>query len=631
MSVVVRDPANRVFLFTKGADSVIYERLAPAGREYLEATRAHLHRYGEAGLRTLALAYRELSEEECGAWLERFEAARRSLSAEREALVDAAAEEIEQGLTLVGATAVEDKLQQGVPEAIDRLAQAGIKIWVLTGDKLETAINIGFACSLLRDDMKQIVVSLDSPDIRKLEDAGDKEKLSAFCRDRVKRLLQDGAALIDRGGAGGPGAGEDSNGEADGNGVGEEGDGEGEGEGDSARVFALVIDGKSLAFALEPELRAPLLALAMQCASVICCRVSPKQKALVTRLVKDGTGRTTLGIGDGANDVGMIHEADIGVGISGVEGQQAVMASDFAIAQFKYLERLVLVHGHWSYKRIANAVTYFFYKNVAFGLTIFYYNAYAVFSGQIVYNSWACSLYNVFFTSLPVIGYGVLEQDLSDKQLLMFPALYQQGPKNVFFRWTTIALWLVYAVYQSILLFWTCLAAVLPQASLPSGKLFEMNGLSATLMTAVVVAVNIQIALQTEHWTWITHLFIWGSIAVWYLFLGVYSYFGPDWSTDYYYIFSEVLAPSALYWLTGLLLLPVMAVLPYFVFRGVESQIAPPDQQVVQEIVRLNQDEEAAKAAVAPPMAPVGFTAAVEAVSKRLRKVERKRRRRGEK
>ncbi|CAI7931744.1 unnamed protein product, partial [Closterium sp. NIES-54] len=351
----------------------------------------------------------------------------------------------------------------------------------------------------------------------------------------------------------------------------------------------------------------------------------------VTRLVKDGTGRTTLGIGDGANDVGMIHEADIGVGISGVEGQQAVMASDFAIAQFKYLERLLLVHGHWSYKRIANAVTYFFYKNVAFGLTIFYYNAYAVFSGQIVYNSWACSLYNVFFTSLPVIGYGVLEQDLSDKQLLMFPALYQQGPKNVFFHWTTISMWIGYGVFQSVLLFWTCLAAVLPQASLSSGKLFEMNGLSATLMTSVVVAVNFQIALITEHWTWITHLFIWGSIAVWYFFLGVYSYFGPDWSTDYYYIFSEVLAPSALYWLTGLLLLPVMAVLPYFVFRGVESRIAPPDQQIVLEIVRLKQDEEAAKAAVAPPLAPVGFTAAVEAVSKRLKKVEKKRRRRGEK
>ncbi|CAI5468735.1 unnamed protein product [Closterium sp. Yama58-4] len=608
MSVVVRDPSNRILLMTKGADSVIYERLAPTGRQHLEATRAHLHRYGEAGLRTLALAYRELSEEECGEWLERYEGARRSLSAEREALVDAAAEEIEQGLTLLGATAVEDKLQQGVPEAIDRLAQAGIKIWVLTGDKLETAINIGFACSLLRDDMKQIVVSLDSPDIRKLEDTGDKEKLAAVCRDRVKRLLHDGAALIDRAREGGaPAVGADANGggaagNGNGNGDGGEEDREEGEEGDEvpARVFALVIDGKSLAFALEPELRAALLALAMQCASVVCCRVSPKQKALVTRLVKDGTGRTTLGIGDGANDVGMIHEADIGVGISGVEGQQAVMASDFAIAQFKYLERLLLVHGHWSYKRIANAVTYFFYKNVAFGLTIFYYNAYAVFSGQIVYNSWACSLYNVFFTSLPVIGYGVLEQDLSDKQLLMFPALYQQGPKNVFFHWTTIAMWIFYGFAQSVLLFWSCLAAVLPQASLSSGKMFEMNGLSATLMTGVVVAVNFQIALITEHWTWITHLFIWGSIGVWYLFLGVYSYFGPDWSTDYYYIFSE-------------------------------SRIAPPDQQIVQEIVMLKQDEEAAKAAVAPPLAPVGFTAAVEAVSKRLRKVEKKRRRRREK
>lgn len=309
---------------------------------------------------------------------------------------------------------------------------------------------------------------------------------------------------------------------------------------------------------------------------------------------------------------------------------QAVMASDFAIAQFRFLERLLLVHGHWCYKRIAGSVNYFFFKNVTFGLTIFYYNAYAMFSGQIVYNSWACSLYNVFFTSLPVIGYGVLEQDVSAKRCTMFPALYQQGPKNVFFRWSVILLWLLYAFYQSVVIFWAAMAAVLPQASLTTGELLEMNGFSAVLMTAVVIAVNVQIALQSEHFVWLTHLFIWGSLALWLFFLGTYSFFAPGFSTDWYYIFPEVLAPSALFWLTSLFLLPAAAILPYFVFRAVESRVAPPDQQIVQEVVRLHVDEEAARDAVAPPVAPVGFTAAVEAVSRKLAKSERRRRRRRE-
>ena len=113
-----------------------------------------------------------------------------------------------------------------------------------------------------------------------------------------------------------------------------------------------------------------LLDLGCACTSVVCCRVSPLQKALVTGLVKD-SGRTTLAIGDGANDVGMIQAAHIGVGISGQEGMQAVMASDFAFAQFRYLERLLLVHGRYNYKRIAKMVTYFFYKNLAFGLSLF--------------------------------------------------------------------------------------------------------------------------------------------------------------------------------------------------------------------------------------------------------------------
>uniref|UniRef100_A0A251UVA2 P-type phospholipid transporter n=2 Tax=Helianthus annuus TaxID=4232 RepID=A0A251UVA2_HELAN len=173
-------------------------------------------------------------------------------------------------------------------------------------------------------------------------------------------------------------------------------------EKDPHAAFALIIDGKTLTYALEEDLKHDFLNLAVDCASVICCRVSPKQKAMVTRLVKEGTGKTTLAIGDGANDVGMIQEADIGVGISGVEGMQAVMASDFAIAQFRFLERLLVI-------------CYFFYKNIAFGLTLFYFEAFTGFSGQSVYDDWYMLLFNVVLTSLPVIALGVFEQDVSSE------------------------------------------------------------------------------------------------------------------------------------------------------------------------------------------------------------------------
>ncbi|KNA24962.1 hypothetical protein SOVF_010870, partial [Spinacia oleracea] len=291
MSVIVRNEENMLLLLCKGADSAMFERLSEEGQLFEAETRAHIKIYAEAGLRTLVVAYRKLNEEGFAEWEEEFQKAKTSVSAERDALVDAAADKIEKELILLGATAVEDKLQKGVPECIEKLARAGIRIWVLTGDKMETAINIGYACSLLRQGMKQIVISLDSADIISLEKRGDKEAITKASLESVRKQLSDAKSQIS------PAKG-------------------------TSTEFGLIIDGKSLAFALDKNLEKSFLELANACDSVICCRSSPKQKALVTRLVKIRTGKTTLAIGDGANDVGMIQEANIGVGISGVEGMQ---------------------------------------------------------------------------------------------------------------------------------------------------------------------------------------------------------------------------------------------------------------------------------------------------------------------
>ncbi|KAE8023038.1 hypothetical protein FH972_008790 [Carpinus fangiana] len=552
MSVIVRNEEGQILLLSKGADSVMFGKLAKNGREFEEETREHVNKYADAGLRTLILAYRELDEEEYKEFNEKFTEAKNSVSADRETLIDEVSETIEGDLILLGATAVEDKLQNGVPNCIDKLAQAGIKIWVLTGDKMETAINIGFACSLLRQGMKQIIINLESPQMQALEKAGDKSAIIKASKESVVRQITEGKDLLtsSRG---------------------------------SSEAYALIIDGKSLAYALEDDMKNTFLELATGCASVICCRSSPKQKALVTRLVKSGTGKTTLAIGDGANDVGMLQEADIGVGISGVEGMQAVMSSDIAIAQFRFLERLLLVHGHWCYRRISSMICYFFYKNITFGFTLFLYEAYASFSGQPAYNDWFLALYNVFFSSIPVVAMGVFDQDVSARYCLKFPLLYQEGVQNILFSWRRILSWMLNGFCSAIIIFFFCTKALELQAFNNDGQTAGRDILGGTMYTCVVWAVNLQMALTISYFTLVQHVVIWGSIAVYYIFLLAYGAMSPSISTTAYKVFIENLAPAASYWLVTLVVV-IATLIPYFSYSAVQMRFFPMYHEMIQWI-----------------------------------------------
>ncbi|XP_027336205.1 probable phospholipid-transporting ATPase 4 isoform X2 [Abrus precatorius] len=585
MTVIVRDEEGTLFLFCKGADSIIFDRMSKNGKKYLEATTKHLNEYGEAGLRTLALAYRKLDEQEYSAWNNEFLKAKAAVGADREAMLERVSDMMEKELILVGATAVEDKLQKGVPQCIDKLAQAGLKIWVLTGDKMETAINIGFACSLLRQGMKQICITTP------VSDSVTNDVKQAI-KDNILNQITNASQMIKL-------------------------------EKDPHAAFALIIDGKTLTYALEDDMKHQFLALAVDCASVICCRVSPKQKALVTRLVKQGTGKTTLAIGDGANDVGMIQEADIGIGISGVEGMQAVMASDFAIAQFRFLERLLVVHGHWCYKRIALMICYFFYKNIAFGLTIFYFEAFTGFSGQSVYDDWYMILFNVVLTSLPVISLGVFEQDVPSEVCLQFPALYQQGPKNLFFDWYRILGWMGNGLYASLVIFFLVVTIFYDQAFRVDGQTADMAAVGTTMFTCIIWAVNCQIALTMSHFTWIQHVFVWGSIVTWYIFLFLYGMISPEYSNSAYQILVEALAPAPIYW-TVTLLVAVTCNLPYFAHISFQRCFHPMDHHIIQEIKYYKKDIEdqhmwTRERSKARQETKIGITARVEAKIRQLK------------
>ncbi|XP_065866747.1 probable phospholipid-transporting ATPase 4 [Euphorbia lathyris] len=585
MSVIIKDEDGQILLMCKGADSIIFDRLAKNGRTYEETTTKHLNEYGEAGLRTLALAYKKLEESEYSAWNSEFTKAKTSVGSDRDAMLERVADMMEKDLILVGATAVEDKLQRGVPQCIDKLAQAGLKLWVLTGDKMETAINIGYACSLLRQGMKQICITVTNSDM------GAQDNKQAV-KDNILNQITNASQMIKL-------------------------------EKDPHAAFALIIDGKTLSYALDDDMKFLFLALAVDCASVICCRVSPKQKALVTRLVKEGTGRTTLAIGDGANDVGMIQEADIGVGISGVEGMQAVMASDFSISQFRFLERLLVVHGHWCYKRIAQMICYFFYKNIAFGLTLFYFEAFTAFSGQSIYDDWFMLLFNVVLTSLPVISLGVFEQDVSSEVCLQFPALYQQGPKNLFFDWYRILGWMANGLYSSVIIFFLNLIILFDQAFRPGGQTADMAAVGTTMFTCIICAVNCQIALTMSHFTWIQHVFVWGSVCAWFVFLLLYGMVSPIYSGNAYQILVEALAPAPLYW-CSIFLVTVTCNLPYLVHISFQRCMHPMDHHIIQEIKYYKKDVEdqtmwRRERSKARQVTKIGFSARVDAKIRQLK------------
>ncbi|XP_054809122.1 phospholipid-transporting ATPase 3-like isoform X3 [Prosopis cineraria] len=553
-SVICRYADGKLVLYCKGADTVIFERLANGADDIKKLTREYLEQFGAAGLRTLCLAYKELHPHVYESWNEKFIQAKSSLS-DRDKKLDEVAELIETDLILIGSTAIEDKLQEGVPACIETLQRAGIKIWVLTGDKIETAINIAYACNLITNEMKKFTISSETDAIREVEERGDPVEITHFIREEVKKelkkSLEEAQSYL---------------------------------RSLNGQKLALVIDGKSLMHALDPSLRATLLNLGLNCHAVVCCRVSPLQKAQVTRLVKKGAHKITLSVGDGANDVSMIQAAHVGVGVSGMEGMQAVMASDFAVAQFRFLVDLLLVHGRWSYLRVCKVITYFFYKNLTFTLTQFWFTFQTGFSGQRFYDDWFQSLYNVIFTALPVIIVGLFDKDVSASLSRKYPGLYMEGIRNVFFKWSVVATWALFSVYQSLILFYFVILSS-SSAKNSVGKTFGQWDVSTMAYTCVIVTVNVRLLMICNSITRWHLIGVGGSILAWFIFAFIYSVVRQE--NIYFVIY--VLMSTPYFYLT-LLLVPIAALLGDFVFQGIQRWFFPYDYQIIQEIHRDEPD-----------------------------------------
>ncbi|XP_016124310.1 probable phospholipid-transporting ATPase VA [Sinocyclocheilus grahami] len=405
-------------------------------RKILYKTQNYLNLYAADGLRTLCIAKKVLSKEEYASWLQRHLEAETAIQRREELLFESALR-LETNLQLLGATGIEDRLQDGVPETIASLRKAGLQIWVLTGDKQETAINIAYACKLLDPEEEMITLNADSQEACAvlLENSLHYIQAKFLCNARP-----DPQAARDYSGIhfSSPVCSSASSGHS---------------SPFLVHRLGLVIDGRTLAYALDKSLEDKFLAVARSCRSVLCCRSTPLQKSMVVKLVRNKLKVMTLAIGDGANDVSMIQVADVGVGISGQEGMQAVMASDFALPRFRYLQKLLLVHGHWCYSRLANMILYFFFKNAMFVALIFWYQFYCGFSGSAMVDQWYLIFFNLMFSAFPQLITGTLDKDVSAETLQELPQLYMNGQNSEEYKPYMFWMNMIDAFYQSLICF----------------------------------------------------------------------------------------------------------------------------------------------------------------------------------
>ena len=372
---------------------------------------------------------------------------------------------LEKDMCILGSTGVEDRLQARVPCTLTSMRTAGLVIWLLTGDGRQTAESVATSCNLIDHDTKVITLNFE-------ETATGETCLTRH----LEELSRDLTRLC-------------------------------------GRKYALVVEGHNLHLALSTDADL-FLRLASECDFVLACRVTPLQKGILARLVRERLGVLTMAIGDGANDVSMLQTSNIGVAILGQEGRQAAMASDFAVPRFELVGRLVLVHGHWSYIRLASLVLNSFYKNAAFVLTMFWFQLHCGFSGEEFIDQLYLVLFSVLFTSVPPLALGVFDRDFSHLELTSNPNLYSVGRLSTTYTSVTFWLALLEALYHSLAIFYIAFAAT-------SGSEMGLWQFGTVVNTQCILVVLIQVSIEFRSWTVFHLLSILASVAM-YLVIGLF-------------------------------------------------------------------------------------------------------------
>lgn len=505
ITVIARDPlTNEISLYCKGSDIALTPLLRHDGfDDIINSTALDKRKYTEQGLRCLYVARKQIKENEYTAWVASYEKVMEDVNQiERQRNgksnnIDDLVEEIEKDMILLGCTALEDRLQDGVSDTIEELLASGIHIWMASGDDEITGHNIGLACKLLLPETSSVHVMITRSKYSTKSQLKEALRQSVYSFDAA--LDQDGISLM--------------------------------------KPWFLVIDGTSIAIALKDEgaesMRELLIELSLRCKAVLCCRVSPAQKSdLVNFLCTSREDVRVMAVGDGSNDIAMIQEAHVGVAISGVEKSQATNAADYSVAQFRYLSPLILKHGQFNYIRLANLVCFTIYKNILMSLSMFWFNFSNGYSGQKYFTEGLMQIYNVFLTSLPILYYAIYDQKFSKEVVYRFPQVYRQCIHGHYFTVERFWTWVANAVFESIVLSITALYCS-DGLSTETGALETFWQAGLITFTCIVIIANVKLLfIQTKfHYS---HYMVM-SLGIFAFFAAVYVISSNYFFDDKYY------------------------------------------------------------------------------------------------
>ena len=420
---------NRIVFYLKGAEVVMEKKVQENSRAFLLETCENL---ATSGLRTLVISQRYIPYPEYESWRKKYENAKTEME-DRDNKIRKVVEELEEGMEFLCVTGVEDKLQVDVTDTIEALRNAGIQIWMLTGDKVETA-----KCIAISTGLKS-----------KTQDFFEMKELKT--NDEVNKYLDSYAQKTDT---------------------------------------VLVIDGNTMNIALEAENEKHFFTIASKAPAVVCCRCSPTQKTLIVRGMKTHTTMRTAAIGDGGNDVGMIQEAHLGIGIVGKEGKQASLAADFSILEFRSVKLLLLWHGRLSYKRSAVLAQFVIHRGLIISIIQIIFSFMFYFTSIQIYNGYLMLGYSTIYTTLPVFSI-VFDEDVDLGSVIKFPVLYKILQKGRVLNVKTFVAWCVKSIYQGAVIM---IGAVL---------LFEdnfVNIVSITFSALILIEIlNVYIEIHKLH------------------------------------------------------------------------------------------------------------------------------------
>ena len=503
MGIVLKNKKHgHIIYYLKGAENVMMKFVK---KEYVGYISENAENLATKGLRTLVLSQKIISQEDFDKWNGEYKEALTSMENRQEKITQVVSK-LENNMEFLCVTGVEDLLQDDVAMTIDNLRNAGMKVWMLTGDKVETATCISISAGIKAKNHKIFTIRNDEFAHESL--AGDIIKLKELFREYQKKT--------------------------------------------DIEPNIFIIDGDTLDLALK-NCEEDFFRTSMQAPSVVCCRCSPTQKRIIVKTIKKYTNARTAAVGDGGNDVAMIQEADVGIGIVGKEGLQASLAADYSIKEFRSLSVLLLWWGRISYKNTSTMANFIIHRGLIISMNQFIFSCVFYFNPVPIYSGFLSFGYSTIFTSLPSISV-LLDQDVAKDNVIKFPTLYKILLKGRELNFKSFLFCLFKSIFQ---------AAVI---MLGSFVLFSDNiylKIVTVTFTALIYLeiLNVYLDITTYHW------FMWvafGSTCVVYLLtIWILKYY-----LDIYFIFK-----ANIFWKIPILSIAAWA--PFFIGKKIKKKCFP--------------------------------------------------------